>query len=106
MWITKRDRWGREPTRPGNEADAGGENQAQAGQGQQPQQPAHQRQVVVRRFDIAFQVDIFLILKLAAVIFLFNQDGSRQRLASLGDSFKPGAMITTKQRSIMLSGFS
>ncbi|KAL0721258.1 hypothetical protein Bca4012_035857 [Brassica carinata] len=47
--------WGREPTRPGNEADAGGENQAQVGQGQQPQQPAHQRQVVVRRFDIAFR---------------------------------------------------
>ncbi|KAF8091675.1 hypothetical protein N665_0438s0008 [Sinapis alba] len=70
-------------TRPSNEAEAGGENQGQAGQGQQQQQPAHQRQVVVRRFEIAFQLDIFLILKLAAVIFLFNQDGSRQRLAVL-----------------------
>ncbi|CAN7132967.1 unnamed protein product [Brassica rapa subsp. narinosa] len=70
-------------TRPSNENEAGGENQAQAGQGQQQQQPAHQRQVVVRRFEIAFQLDIFLILKLAAVIFLFNQDGSRQRLALL-----------------------
>ncbi|KAH0915489.1 hypothetical protein HID58_029935, partial [Brassica napus] len=69
-------------TRPSNETEAGGENQAQAGQGQQ-QQPAQQRQVVVRRFEIAFQLDIFLILKLAAVIFLFNQDGSRQRLALL-----------------------
>ncbi|KAG2249605.1 hypothetical protein Bca52824_089233 [Brassica carinata] len=71
-------------TRPSNETEAGGENQAQAGQGQQQQQPAQQRQVVVvRRFEIAFQLDIFLILKLAAVIFLFNQDGSRQRLAVL-----------------------
>ncbi|KAL0763468.1 hypothetical protein Bca101_079619 [Brassica carinata] len=41
----------------------------------QQQQPAHQRQVVVRRFEIAFQLYIFLILKLA--------DGSRQRLAVL-----------------------
>uniref|UniRef100_A0A1J3EF06 Transmembrane protein n=1 Tax=Noccaea caerulescens TaxID=107243 RepID=A0A1J3EF06_NOCCA len=72
-------------TRPSNEAETGGENQAQAGQGQQQQQQqaANQRQVVVRRFEIAFQLDIFLILKLAAVIFLFNQDGSRQRLAVL-----------------------
>ncbi|KAL0739191.1 hypothetical protein Bca4012_015401 [Brassica carinata] len=71
--------------RPSNEAEDGGENQGQAGQvGQQQQQPGHQRQVVVvRRFEIAFQLDIFLILKLAAVIFLFNQDGSRQRLALL-----------------------
>ncbi|CAF2030114.1 unnamed protein product [Brassica oleracea var. botrytis] len=54
------------------------QNQAQAGQGSeldQQQQPAHQRQVVVRRFEIAFQLYIFLILKLA--------DGSRQRLAVL-----------------------
>ncbi|VVB11075.1 unnamed protein product [Arabis nemorensis] len=68
-------------TRPSNETENGGENQGQAGQGQQ--QPAHQRQVVERRFQIAFQLDLFLILKLAAVIFLFNQDGSRQRLAVL-----------------------
>lgn len=70
-------------TRPNNEAENGGENQAQAGQGQQQQQPPHQRHVVERRFQIAFQLDLFLILKLAAVIFLFNQDGSRQRLAVL-----------------------
>ncbi|CAN8326535.1 unnamed protein product [Cochlearia groenlandica] len=68
-------------TRPNNMTE--GENQAQAGQGQQQQQPANQRQVVVRRFEIAFQLDLFLILKLAAVIFLFNQEGSRQRLAVL-----------------------
>ncbi|VVA94347.1 unnamed protein product [Arabis nemorensis] len=67
-------------TRQGNETENGGENQGQAGQGQQP---AQQRQIVERRFQIAFQLDLFLILKLAAVIFLFNQDGSRQRLAVL-----------------------
>ncbi|CAD5329492.1 unnamed protein product [Arabidopsis thaliana] len=70
-------------TRTNNEGEPGGENQAQAGQGQQQQQPANQRHVVERRFQIAFQLDLFLILKLAAVIFLFNQDGSRQRLAVL-----------------------
>ncbi|KAK7411986.1 hypothetical protein VNO78_03431 [Psophocarpus tetragonolobus] len=73
------------PNRPSSEATAAGENQGQAGQQQQPQQqqPAPQRQVVVRRFQIAFQIDLLLMLKLAAVIFLFNQDGSRQRLIVL-----------------------
>lgn len=53
-------------------------------QQQQPQlPPAPQRQVVVRRFQIAFQLDLWLILKLAAVILLFNHDGSRQRLVIL-----------------------
>ncbi|KAF5200826.1 transmembrane protein [Thalictrum thalictroides] len=47
------------------------------------QQHAPQRQVVVRRFHFAFQLDLLLILKLAAVIFVFNQDGSRQRLILL-----------------------
>ncbi|KAL1210588.1 hypothetical protein V5N11_006907 [Cardamine amara subsp. amara] len=70
-------------TRPSNEGETGGENQAQGGQGQQQQQPAQQRHAVERRFPNAFQLDWFLILKLAAVIFLFNQDGSRQRLAVL-----------------------
>lgn len=61
----------------------GGE-QGQPGEQPQPQQQAGpQRQVVVRRFQIAIQLDILLILKLAAVIFLFNQDGSRQRLTLL-----------------------
>ncbi|XP_004487987.1 uncharacterized protein [Cicer arietinum] len=69
----------RTPTRPSSEAAAGSENQGQAAQ----QQPAPQRQVVVRRFQIAFQIDLLLMLKLAAVIFLFNQDGSRQRLVVL-----------------------
>ncbi|WCJ42271.1 hypothetical protein M5689_023090 [Euphorbia peplus] len=67
-------------------ADTGADN-GQGGQQtqhqQQQQQAAPQRQVVVRRFQIAFQLDLFLILKLAAVIFLFNQDGSRQRLVIL-----------------------
>lgn len=61
--------------------------QGQPGQQQQQQQQqnhqAHQRQVVVRRFQIAIHLDPLLILKLAAVIFLFNQDGSRQRLVLL-----------------------
>ncbi|KAF9600722.1 hypothetical protein IFM89_011409 [Coptis chinensis] len=47
------------------------------------QQHAPQRQVAVRRFHFAFQLDLLLILKLAAVIFVFNQDGSKQRLALL-----------------------
>ncbi|XP_028774149.1 uncharacterized protein LOC114731188 [Neltuma alba] len=72
------------PTRPTSEASTNAENQGQAAQQQhQQQQPAPQRQVVVRRFQIAFQIDLFLMLKLAAVIFLFNQDGSRQRLIVL-----------------------
>ncbi|XAR63740.1 hypothetical protein NMG60_11023786 [Bertholletia excelsa] len=74
------------------DATTAGEEQQQVGQQQQPQQqqqqrqqqhPAAQRQVVVRRFQFAIQLDLLLILKLAAVIFLFNQDGSRQRLALL-----------------------
>ncbi|XP_029128334.1 uncharacterized protein LOC114916206 [Cajanus cajan] len=72
-------------SRPSSEAAAASENQGQTGQQQQAQQPqpAPQRQVVVRRFQIAFQIDLFLMLKLAAVIFLFNQDGSRERLVVL-----------------------
>ncbi|KFK40291.1 hypothetical protein AALP_AA3G356000 [Arabis alpina] len=70
--------------RPSNETETRVEGQGQDGQQQQQQQqPARQRQVVEWRFEIAFQLDLFLILKLAAVVFLFNQDGSRQRLAVL-----------------------
>ncbi|PIN17039.1 hypothetical protein CDL12_10295 [Handroanthus impetiginosus] len=58
-------------------------DQGQPGERPQQQQPGPQRQVVVRRFQIAIQLDLLLILKLAAVIFLFNQDGSRQRLTLL-----------------------
>ncbi|GAB4838278.1 hypothetical protein Ancab_027806 [Ancistrocladus abbreviatus] len=64
-------------------AGEGGGEQNQVGQQQQHQQFAPQRQIVVRRFQIAFQLDLLLILKLVAVVFLFNQDGSRQRLAIL-----------------------
>ncbi|XP_021723474.1 uncharacterized protein LOC110690883 [Chenopodium quinoa] len=75
------------PTRvASSEAGTASGEQSQAGQ-QQPQQQqpqlGPQRQIVVRRFQIAFQLDLLLILKLAAVIFIFNQDGSRQRLALL-----------------------
>ncbi|XP_068638297.1 uncharacterized protein [Aristolochia californica] len=55
-------------------------DQGQEGR-QQPQ--AQHRQVVVRRFQFAFQLDLFLILKLAAVVFVFNQDGSKQKLILL-----------------------
>ncbi|KAF3452735.1 hypothetical protein FNV43_RR03168 [Rhamnella rubrinervis] len=88
------------PTRPTPEAGASGEEHGQEGlqQHRQQQQPAPQRQIVVRRFQIAFQLDLLLILKLAAVIFLFNQDGSRQRLivlvffASLVYLYQTGAL--------------
>ncbi|XP_057806457.1 uncharacterized protein LOC131021326 isoform X2 [Salvia miltiorrhiza] len=63
--------------------EVSGEQGQQGEQLQQQQQAGPQRQVVVRRFQIAIQLDILLILKLAAVIFLFNQDGSRQRLTLL-----------------------
>ncbi|KAG8376383.1 hypothetical protein BUALT_Bualt09G0057800 [Buddleja alternifolia] len=62
--------------------EAGGE-QGQPGEQPQQQHAGPQRQVVVRRFQIAIQLDLLLILKLAAVIFLFNQDGSKQRLTVL-----------------------
>ncbi|KAL6575240.1 hypothetical protein OROMI_012525 [Orobanche minor] len=61
-----------------------GEEQGQPGeQPQQQQEAGPQRQVIVRRFQIAIQLDLLLILKLAAVIFLFNHDGSKQRLTLL-----------------------
>ncbi|KAG8043389.1 hypothetical protein GUJ93_ZPchr0458g22572 [Zizania palustris] len=44
------------------------------------QQHGPQRQVIVRRFHFAFQLDLALIIKLAAVVFLFSQEGSKQRL--------------------------
>ncbi|KAK6914583.1 hypothetical protein RJ641_021904 [Dillenia turbinata] len=76
------------------DAGAAGEEHGQVGQ----QQQAPQGQVVVRRFQIAFQIDLLLILKLVAVIFLFNQDGSRQQLfvlvffASLVYLYQTGAL--------------
>ncbi|GLT28703.1 hypothetical protein SLA2020_036150 [Shorea laevis] len=72
------------PTRPANETGSGGEEHGQAAQPQQHQQQrAGAQGQVVRRFQIAFQLDLLLVLKLAAAIFLFNQDGSRQRLVVL-----------------------
>ncbi|MQM17614.1 hypothetical protein Taro_050586 [Colocasia esculenta] len=51
---------------------------------QEAQQHGQQRQQVVeRRLQFAFQIDLILILKLAAVVFLFNQEGSRHRFIVL-----------------------
>lgn len=70
--------------RSSSEARITGGEQRQSG-GEQPplQRGGPQRLAGVRRFEIAIQFDLMLILKLAAVIFLFNQDGSRQRLIAL-----------------------
>ncbi|XP_077236806.1 uncharacterized protein LOC143878403 isoform X1 [Tasmannia lanceolata] len=69
------------PTTRPNPAEGGavGEERGQEGR----QQHAPQRQIVVRRFQFGFQLDLLLILKLAAVVFVFNQDGSTQRLILL-----------------------
>uniref|UniRef100_A0A1D1ZGH4 Putative peptide transport permease protein Mb1314c n=1 Tax=Anthurium amnicola TaxID=1678845 RepID=A0A1D1ZGH4_9ARAE len=66
------------PTRPDPSGVVSGDNS----QGPR-QQHGPERQVVVRRFQFAIQIDLGLILKLAAVVFLFNQEGSRQRLITL-----------------------
>lgn len=55
---------------------------AAAAQAGQVQIPEGQRQIV-RRFHVAFQIDLLLILKLAVVVFIFNQDGSKDRLLLL-----------------------
>ncbi|VFQ74397.1 unnamed protein product [Cuscuta campestris] len=81
-----------------SENRSGSDEQGDVGQQQQHQQPELHHQLVVRRFRIAFQRDLLLILKLAAVIFLFNQDGSKQRLfvlvvfASLIYLYQTGAL--------------
>lgn len=67
----------------GEQGQLGQQQQQQLQQQQQQHHQAPQRQIVVRRFQIAIHLDLLLILKLAAVIFLFNQDGSRQRLVLL-----------------------
>ncbi|KAK9099758.1 hypothetical protein Scep_023188 [Stephania cephalantha] len=48
--------------------------------GQEARQQRLPQRQVARRFHAAFQIDLLLILKLAAFVFVFNQDGSRQRL--------------------------
>lgn len=60
------------PTRENSTGTAGVELAQDARQHQGLQRP-----VVVRRFHFAFQLDLALIIKLAAVVFLFSQDGSR-----------------------------
>ncbi|MCO5579157.1 hypothetical protein L7F22_033010 [Adiantum nelumboides] len=63
----------------------------------QPHLPDGHRQIV-RRFHVAFQIDLLLILKLAVVVFIFNQDGSRDRLflllflAGLAYLYQTGAL--------------
>lgn len=47
------------------------------------QQHGVQRQRVARRVQFAFQLDLGLIIKLAAMIFLFSQDGSPQNFVLL-----------------------
>ncbi|XP_031496190.1 uncharacterized protein LOC116261528 [Nymphaea colorata] len=64
------------PTRPAPTDGNNNEGQRQ----EVPQQHAPERQIVVRRFQIGFQLDLLLILKLAAVVFVFSQDGSKERL--------------------------
>ncbi|CAA3026976.1 uncharacterized protein LOC111366309 [Olea europaea subsp. europaea] len=68
------------PTEPSAlETTAVGGERGQAAE--QQQQAGPQIQDVVRRFQIAVQLDLMLMLKLAVVIYLFNKDGSRKRLA-------------------------
>ncbi|XP_019051979.1 PREDICTED: uncharacterized protein LOC104590047 isoform X2 [Nelumbo nucifera] len=90
------------PTRTATpEGGAVNEEQGQEGL----QQHAPQRQVE-RRFQFAFQIDLLLILKLAAVIFVFNQDGSRQRLillvffALLVYLYQTGALMPLMRRPV------
>ncbi|WOL13525.1 hypothetical protein Cni_G22295 [Canna indica] len=47
------------------------------------QQPGPERQVVVRRFHLAFQLDLGLIIKLVAMVFFLSQDASAQKLILL-----------------------
>eukprot|EP00268_Persea_americana_P035454 TRINITY_DN349_c0_g1_i1.p1 TRINITY_DN349_c0_g1~~TRINITY_DN349_c0_g1_i1.p1 ORF type:complete len:286 (+),score=59.14 TRINITY_DN349_c0_g1_i1:116-973(+) len=68
------------PTRP-NPAEGGVVGEERGPEERQRHPP--QRQVIVRRFQFGFQLDLLLIVKLAAVVFVFNQDGSRQRLLFL-----------------------
>lgn len=70
-----------------SETSGVGEGQGQSDQRQQLQQqlqPPAERVVVVRRFQFGLRIDLLLILKLVAVMFLFNQDGSKQRLVLIG----------------------
>ncbi|XP_078446468.1 uncharacterized protein LOC144715432 isoform X4 [Wolffia australiana] len=62
-------------------SSAGGDNGDTRQEGEQQQQ--QQQGQVVRRFHFAIQIDLMLIFKLAAVVILFNQEGSRQRLVLL-----------------------
>ncbi|URD85808.1 hypothetical protein MUK42_26669 [Musa troglodytarum] len=65
------------PTRP----SSGGASDEHGQEARQQHGP--QRQVAVRRFHLAFQLDLGLIIKLAAMVFLLSQDGSPQKLVLL-----------------------
>ncbi|CAO2841781.1 unnamed protein product [Amaranthus hypochondriacus] len=66
-----------------SQSQMGAQQQQQQQQQQQALQHGPQRQIVGRRFPFAFHLDFALLLKLAAMIFIFSQDGSRHRLAVL-----------------------
>uniref|UniRef100_A0A7N0SV99 Uncharacterized protein n=1 Tax=Kalanchoe fedtschenkoi TaxID=63787 RepID=A0A7N0SV99_KALFE len=73
------------PTAHSSEGGATGQENEPAGQqgAQAQQQRGPDGRVIVRHFQIAINLDLPLLLKLVAVIYLFHQDGSRQRLALL-----------------------
>ncbi|URE16861.1 hypothetical protein MUK42_10483 [Musa troglodytarum] len=63
---------------PTRQESTGGANEQHGQEVRQQQGP--QRQAVARRFHFAIQIDLALILKLAAVVFLLSQDGSKHKL--------------------------
>ncbi|XP_072970842.1 uncharacterized protein [Typha angustifolia] len=70
------------PTRESSGGVAGeGQGQGQVQEARQQHGPP--RQVIVRRFQFAFQLDLGLIIKLAAIVFLLSQEGSNQKLILL-----------------------
>lgn len=82
------------PTR----SNTAGEESGQGGEAVRRPNGAAQRRVVVRRFVIAFQLDLGLLFKLAFGVVLFSQDGSRQRtiililIATLVYLYQTGAL--------------
>ncbi|EFJ24405.1 hypothetical protein SELMODRAFT_228299 [Selaginella moellendorffii] len=54
-----------------------------AGQAAAGARPDQQERVIVRRFQVGIHLDLLLILKLITMVFIFSQDGSRDRLLLL-----------------------
>ncbi|KAL9686278.1 hypothetical protein QQ045_023734 [Rhodiola kirilowii] len=73
------------PTASPSVTEATGQENEPVGQQGAPaqQQGGPEGQVIVRQFQIAINLDLSLLVKLIALIYLFHQDGSRQRLALL-----------------------